>query len=312
MKKSIILYILILASFLFFIKCFEKRENDNAIRILNFDVSPNCDYIVFSLKKNGKSSIYRCDIDGKDVKLLFSSESNISFYKPRFSNNGKDLVFLGEIASVGTKNSIWSGRIDASGLTQLIDSTGLRGEAVYGLDDSIIYYSQAEDYAAYSPIGMKAPHNFNIYQMNLLDRKKVKLTNINAYTLYNIIDFDKERFLLTVRGGDEGLFFLTKKQEDKLDKIITTNDTLNNSTGYSNAVVLDKNNIICSSYYKLIVLNLLTKNERMILPSTGSHFKEIRYCNKGKKVFFTKNDNTNDLYCLNINDLDLTKIKIDI
>ncbi|WP_367330295.1 hypothetical protein [Sphingobacterium multivorum] len=279
-------------------------------RLIDFDISPNGKDIIFSVLNNGKSSLFRSDITGRNSKLILSSDEGLSLYNPKISNDGENIIFIGEKKG-SLKNSLWTSKIDGSDLRLLIDTTGLKIDFTFSTDNKLIYFTQAQEFAGYSPLAQKAPHKFDIYEYNILNKNISKISNFNEYGIYNISDVDAGRILLSIRGGDNGIFFYLKKQ-NQLHKIVTQNDSLRNSTGYSNPVFIDDKHIVCSSFYQLMLINLENKIEKCILSSTGTQFSEIRFNKATQRVFFKKNDETNDLYSINPDGSDLKKINFDL
>lgn len=287
-----------------FTGCAQKKQFQDANTLNSFDISPNGKHIVFSYAFNSKGSLYKANIDGTEVKLLTDSNSTFFSESPRCSPDGESIVFLRSTPG-SLKSSMWLTNINGDNLTQLTDSSNLIMEAVFSKDGQYIYFTRANDYAAYSPIGRKAPHS-----LRLKDNKTSKISNLKAYGLYSISDIGNQ-ILFNMRGEEEGVFFY-KKDGGRLNKVVTVNDTLTNSTGYSNPLMIDTAKLIAASYYQLVSIDLNSKIEALVLPSNGNHFKVVRYNQINDKLYFTKTDGTNSIYSVNLDGSDLRDIPIRI
>lgn len=66
-----------------------KKDDDG---LKTFDISPDGTSFVFTRTSGGKTRLFRSGVDGKDSKLLIDPATRI--YNPRFSSNGKRIVFV--------------------------------------------------------------------------------------------------------------------------------------------------------------------------------------------------------------------------
>jgi len=166
------------------------------------------EHIVFSWKDDHKTSLYKVNIDGANPRLL-SPKEEMLFENPSCSLDGQKIVFLTSKLNSLT-SSIYTIGINGDSLMQITSGKTLIMEAVFSNTGESIYFTQANEYASYSPIGRKAPHNFDIYEISLNDKKASKVSNLNAYSLSGISDVDSTRLLLSLRDNDDGIFFIKK------------------------------------------------------------------------------------------------------
>ncbi|MGJ1417975.1 hypothetical protein ACR79T_00010 [Sphingobacterium spiritivorum] len=289
-----------------FFSCSSDKNKDVG-ELGRFDISNDGKFIIYSWLEGEKSSIYRVDVDGKNVKLLINSSDNISYFNPSCSSVDEQIILVG-YSPKSLKSSLWISNIFGEKLKQITDSSTLKLEAIFSVDGESIYYTQANEYTGNSPIGRRAAHDFDVYELKPKSFETKKITNLNSYQITNILDIDSSQMLLTINDKDRGIFFLEKKSGN-LSKIQTLNDTLRNSTGYSNPVLLNNNYVVCSSYYELAQIDLKKKIEKIILPSSGVHFKQIRYNKLLNSIFFIK-QGSNIIYRLNVDGTDLKEIEM--
>lgn len=306
MKNKPFLYLIFILIFLLYISC--KNDSKNVDSITSFDVSADGNFIVYSFAYTNKISIYKANIDGSDIQLL-ASDQDYSFFSPKITPDGKTVFFIG----TNKKNaisSIWQVHKDRAP-QKIFEDVGFISDVIFSRNCDSLFYIKANEYSSYSPIAPKANHNFDIYSIDIDNPKSKKISTLNAYSLSDLNGVDENKIIISQRGSDaeNGIFFYNKNSNE-LEKIETTNDTLRHSTGYSNPVLLNDNTIICASYYQLVKIDLVTKLEKTILPSNGYHFRKICYNRKLKRIFFTKRDDTQNIYSIDTNGGNLREIAI--
>ncbi|TDQ08059.1 TolB-like translocation protein [Pedobacter metabolipauper] len=284
----------------------EKHAKEN--RLDSFDITADGKHIVFSRFFNGKIMLYKANIDGTDIKLLVDTTIDLDCKSPRFSPDGEEIVFIG-YAGKSFKSSIWRVSINGDNLKQLTDTNSLKMEAIFSNDKKNIYYTLADEFKAYSPIARAAPHKFDVYSLDLHNNKIAKVTNLKAYSIYHITDVDSLTMVFNMGDKEGGIFFYGKRS-GVLNRLVTKNDTLTNSTGYFDPAFIDQNHIICSSYYELVTIDLLSKYEKLILPSNGRQFTARRYNKKLNRIFFMKSDDEYTIQSINLDGTDLKEINI--
>ncbi|KIO79008.1 hypothetical protein TH53_00115 [Pedobacter lusitanus] len=274
----------------------------------SFDVSPDGKSLIFTWNIGGKSCLFHSDIDGKNPKLLINSDKHISVYRPRFSPDGRKIVFVGGIPDT-FNGAIWIANISGDSLKQITDTSGIKTEAVFSNNGESIYFAQANEYASYSPLANRAAHDFDIYSVALNGGEVSKISDLKAYSLANISDVDSNRLILDMKGTESGVFFY-EKGKSVLNKVSFKNDSLSYSKGYSNPILINKDNIICASYYVLVDIDMKIQQEKVILPSDNSSIRVIRY-NKGLgRLFIQKGDKLNYIHSMNLDGSDLKNIPI--
>jgi len=147
--------------YLYDLKKDEETRLTFGLRANNPSVSNKKDKIVFVFQKDGTSNIGMVNIDGTNFKRLTFFEHGEQVYNPKFSKDDSYIVF-----GYAFSNTRDIARIDTNGANfELLidDSSDARNPVIIG---DYIYYSS------------DATGIFNIYRMNLLTGKKVRLTNV--------------------------------------------------------------------------------------------------------------------------------------
>lgn len=308
MLKLIRLILILLPVVIFMASCSDPQPGKLKDGLESFDVSPDGKSLIFAWNIGGKASLFQADADGKNPELLIDSSQKISVYRPRFSPDGRKIVFVGGMSDT-FNGAIWVANINGDSLRQITDTSGIKTEATFSHDGKSIYFAQANEYAAYSPLANRTAHDFDIYSAALGERKVSKISNLKAYSLANISDIDSNRLLLDLQGKESGIFFY-EKSKSVLNKVSIRNDSLSYSKGYSNPILINSDNIICASYYVLVNIDMKSQQEKVILPSDNSGINVIRYHKKSGRLFFKRGDHSNYIYSMNLDGSDLKSIPI--
>lgn len=254
------------------ISCTQKEDEEFDFN--GFDISQDGATILFSYKKDSLYNIYEKNIKSGKLNQILKDSGN--YTSPKFVDETKFVTIFYKPNSLSPIFIFFDSKTKIK-INQIQVDNGYIADYTFSDKRDKIYFSQAKEFASYSPIAPKNYHNFEIYELNLKSETITQLTNQKFYYLYEIIDFDKENLVFSSKGNsnESGLFFLNKNNQ-KISKIIMVNDTLRQSEMYSNPIMWNTNQIISSSSYQLTLLDFKTKKETQILPSHGFHYSQIR------------------------------------
>jgi len=308
MKK---IYILLIA--LICIRC--TGSNNNHVEKVkvdglgSFDLTPDNKSIIFAYTIKSKTALYKCDINGLSPKLLLMNDSVGDIFNPKCSPDGKKVVFIATKKKSTLKSSVWIINADGSELTRLTDSSGLITEATFSNDNDLIYYCTAKEVKNYSPIVSASAHDFDIYSVNIESKNSYKLSNLHAYGIQNIVDFDSERLLIQLPA--QGVYFYNKNSQANIHQIAPKNNKNVNPISYSNPVVINQSLIGLVSYYQLIVFSLPDMSQKVIFSTHGAaQFNTLRSYKKENKLIFTLSDDSNNFYSIDFKNGESQEIHI--
>lgn len=293
MKKIFYIFLLTLL--------YSCNQNKKESYLNGFDVSPDMKSIVFSYKRDGLYSVYTQAINNGRPMIVFKGLGN--YVNPKYTNDGNTIVSLyypnTELAPEFHFYDLTALKI----IKKIKIDPGFVSDYTFSTDNKI-FYLQAKIFESYSPIAAKSYHDYDIYELDLITSKSKKLSNLNSYYMGEILNWSKDSLLISIQGepSESGLFFFktsSLRSLKSLKKVVIRNDSLRNSTMYANPVVLSNNNILCSSSYQMVKLDLDTKKEYPILSSTGYHYSTIR--NIRNIVFYQQSDDTNNIYYFDLN-----------
>ncbi|WP_176483695.1 MULTISPECIES: TolB family protein [Bacillus] len=146
-------------------------------------LSPDDEKIVFPFYQSGDGALYIANVDGSDVHQLTYPRQSESHVRPRFSHDGKKLLFLSrEKLGENLLQSLYIMNVDGTGLVKISDEEDkLITDAIFSKNDQEILYLVAEEYTNYAPGANKRPHRMDLYKMSVRGDNKIRLTEDDSY-----------------------------------------------------------------------------------------------------------------------------------
>lgn len=256
---------------------------------------------------------------GVDTVLL-ESPTDKFHTDPQLSRGGDKLAFI-----ESNKNDFFDSKIGVIDISTLeveyfLVPNGIISSIMYSTFSEEIYFLLAQEYGHYSPIGVDAAHRFDLYSINLNTKKTQRLTNEEAYGMYNLVELDSLHIAFFMREDKrEGIFEIQTNIPNELTKVAPKNDARTNFYVYGkngrpvyDHLAYDSENnrmaLVCA--YELFVMD---RNERvaksiMVSPESG-HFADLQFFNKGEnKIMFTKVKKP-DFYVFDISDSSVYEFK---
>lgn len=277
----------------------------------NFDISPDDKQIIFSYVKDSSSAIYTMNLDGSNLKRIVGSKDYF-LENPRYSKDGKQFIYLS--FKKGALNSSIN-RYDLNGGydEKLTVDNQIITEAIYSRDGESIYFIKANEYAAYSPLARKAPHDMDIYSVSLKDKEIQRLSTLKSYRMMCISDFDDNCILMRNEiGKNDGMGFLSKKDGTVFERIVPANNPGKQAEIYGDPTYSERFKILVfTAPYEIFSMNLKDKvAQSVFLNKGGADIAHIGIFNHEKKILFSLRDGLN-LYKINFDGTDRQVITFD-
>lgn len=290
-----------------------KGQNIETGELGSYDISPNDTQIVFSYSKNGVSSIYAVNNDGTNLKMIIDSKDGDNFYNPKYSPDGKKIAFI--LNNKGSINStLCLSNADGSDILYMTDGEQIITEATFSLNGEHIYFCKANVYKRYSPIARKDAHDFDIYSVNIKDKKITKISDFKSYGLSNVSDLDDTYMLIQLEAGpDGGMYLFAKDNATEPKRIIPINNPRQDASLYSRPIYSDTLKAIgFTAPYEIYIMDLKAKNAKLVFSNKGSsNLSYIAFYKNQKKMLFSKVGNS-DLFSINIDGTGIQTIPITI
>lgn len=308
MKKSIKVTILLFVCYTLF-NC--KSDSEEIGYLLTFDIDPFGKSLIFSWKTDNKTSIYRCDINGENIKKILDNDS-LSYYAPRYSKGGDSLVFIATDYPNSLLTSIGVYNVKENSSKLIVNDSLFKTEAVLSDDGNKLIFLGANEYAKYSPIGRKAPHGFDIYELNIKNNVIRRLTDFNSYQMNHLNYMSKNRFLFSsFLDGKDGVF-LYDDQTNNISMINVKNDSLKSLNGFSAAEYINDAKLVYTSYYEINLVDFRKNTKKKIYRSkSGNHISNLTYSKKLDKLFVSE-QKQNFISILDLNGKLIKTIKLNV
>jgi len=296
MKKSIKTIIILLACYTM-LTC--KSDSTEVEHLLTFDIDPSGNNLIFSWKGDNKTSIYRCNIDGKDVEKILDNDS-LSYYAPRYSKGGDSLSFIATDYPKTLKTSLGLYNIKDKNTEIVLDNSLLKTEAVLSKSGTKLFFLGANEYNKYATVGRKAPHGFDIYELNIKNNVIRRVTNFNAYQINYLNYMEKDTLTFSsFLDGKDGVF-LYNDQTKNISMITVKNDSLKSLNGFSAAKYINDAKLVYTSYYEINLVDFRKNTKKKIYRSkSGNHISNLSYSKKLNKLFISE-QKQNLIYVLDL------------
>ncbi|RQO77094.1 hypothetical protein DBR40_10545 [Pedobacter sp. KBW01] len=288
--------------------CFNKDiEHEDGFG--NFDVSSDGELIVFSWINNGQASLYIYDIKKNYVLKKISSSSEASFLNPRFSGDGKNVVFVSNEKN-SINSSICVGNIISGKIKKITDTNSIKTEAIFKSNGDSIIYCSANEYGNNSIVTAKTARDFDIYSASISSGLSKRYTNLNAYSLGNLNIDSASTIAFYVFTGDNGGIFKYNSIDGRMSKrIYSLNDASDKAEDYSNPFFIDSNHLLYTVYNRMYIMELNSQKTKSIF-SFNSNISNLRYSSTLQRIFFTDESGDGTIYSIDISGKEKRELKL--
>lgn len=294
----------------FFLSCGNKIK-ENTLFIGDFDLSSNDSLIIFSLNRNGVSSIYEGNFITGDYKVIVAGDETTSYFNPKYSKDDSKIVFI-EWYNVNSINrTIYMSDKDGFDLKQISTGNEIIIDAFFSDFSDRIYYTKASYFGNYSPMAKEQPHDIDIYSIDINVDVEEKVSNLNAYNISGISEKDSISLFIGIDDADNtGVFELKKNIKTKVTPI--NNSIISSKVHYEPLYSKHFNYLAFTSIRDLYVMNLNDNKANLVIkPSPNQSILYYQFYNTQKKILFTYEGDLN-FYSVNIDGSGLEKIEFKI
>jgi len=268
MKQSQIILIVVLSFGVS--SCFDsKRQTQNNVYRPEFDISRDNRNIVCSFYENNKAVIYDVDVT-TNKRSRVTPKSNLSFIRPVFSPENNQIACIAESLTDEMKSKIVLVDVATHTLTELTKDSLLILECAFSPNGESIYFVAAKHFGNFSPVARKAPHEMDIYKVDIDSKKVSQITNFNSYYLHGLsVNNAGDSLVFHLMGREnEGLFIMSVDNRN-LVPIRASNDlrAKENVSPYqyhSPVLSRDDSEIAFQEPYELYIMDRRTKISKRI------------------------------------------------
>lgn len=307
LKKNIILILFSIN----LISCMDKHVLKG---IGNFDLSLDDKTLIFSYYEDNVSSIYKSDLKGQNVHVIFNGNDSVSYESPKISPDGTKILFL-KFYKKSNISYLVVVDLNNKHKEQVTLKQKFITSAIFSQDGTGVYYSKANEYRNYSPLGKRAPHVFDIYYLDLKTFKEVKLTNLNAYDINNLSLYnlgDHLMFKLVQNNSKIGIYKISLNSPSTISSL----NPINTPRGYKGEDMYNEpsfslkfNTIAFTAPYEVYKMDNKTRIAKLVFrPELGDVFN-LQLFHKQRKMLFM---NSELIYIVDYDGKVLERISINI
>jgi Tol biopolymer transport system component len=312
LKCSLVMFLLLTT---FTISC--SQQNNPLPEIGLFDISNNDSTLLFSFNNGTRSSIYQIDINGNHLKLIMAGTKKINYFNPKYSKDSKKILFLGRRNDKSSNaTEIFTANSDGTKMKQVTDAHEIITEAIFSKCEDKIYYCKANEFGHSSPFLADQTHDVDIYSLDLKSKKVERVTNLNAYALFHISEYDCGNILMYMPVPDkESMVMCSKIKPNELKFISPKNTPRPNPSMYYAPVYSKKyNSLAFIATFELMIMDTNDKYARVVVNQNDaghSQINNLAFFNKEKKLAYTTNLEPK-FFIVNFDGTGLKRVKIPI
>lgn len=299
------------------ISCNNAQERTALEGLGSVRLSPDDSAVVFSFHRRDHGEIYKGSIDGSSIRNLLPSPKDTSYVNPVFSSDGEKILFLAFPSDKKTSN-IFIVEKNGSNKRQITFQDKIITEAVFAENGSAVYYCKAHANRNYSPIGRPAPHDFDIYCIDLSDLKERRITSLNAYNIVGISEIANGTYILA-RIDDEkgmGMYVVSVDNPAEVKKIVPANDPRGRADLFADPdYSANFNKLAFTAPYELYLMDMENRKAELVYRPSGNdigHLTNVLIFNHQKKILFRKDGDIDAFRIINFDGSGLRKVLIRI
>ena len=291
--------------------CVIGCSDDKAVSGIGlYDISNDDKQILFTWCHNGGASILQIDTNGVLLKSIIPATIDTNYFNPKYDRGGTRVLFIGSPKNNPFNCSIYIANVDGTEKKNIVYEQGLIGEAVFSECEDKIYYIKSKEFGHSSPVGRSQPHESDIYSVNLKDGKIERITNMNAYSLYRISEYDCNSMIMDLPPSD-GMVKFFKNDPSHLINITPLNNPRQDSTLYDSPIYSRRYNILAFlAPYELYIMNMDRKQAQSVARDENM-ISNIRLFNNQKRIVYT-NEVDNDFFFINFDGSGSKRVSVPI
>lgn len=252
-----------------------------------FDISPDNKTLVLSVSSGENSTLYIYSFADNNLTQLTDTKGY--YNRPVFSPKSDKVIFLSKGLSSQTSD-LYSINLDNKQIKKLTDGKVYVTEAAFLPNGDKILYCGAGTITNYSPMARKAPHDLDLYSIEIDGNNAKKLTDFHAYEFTGIEANQKGDSVLCKFSSGIYLLSLADTVRTKLEAVNNPRPQIGESFYGTPAFSKNNKQIIFTAPYQLYTMNLADKKCEEIWSSFGKDEQAMPIFSKfdpaNKKILF--------------------------
>jgi len=285
---------------------------DNHSQIESFDISPDDKNVL--LLSNGNTGVFEINIEGQAPKWILKPPADEILSSPRYAPDGKKILFIKYKRTSISESMVCIANRDGTNVQELTHGDELVTEAVFSTKGSAVLYCSSKKYKKYNNSKTKVyteTRGFDIYEINLSDRKDTLLTNLDAVGIDNLTEISDRYVLFHVTAGNKsGIFSFEKGKSERIMKIFPDNGTHESNLLINPGYVPDKF-ILFVAQPALYAMDMSTRKANLIYETKGDHLIQMIRGFHAKSFVMIKRFDEQKLTSVNTDGSDVKLIDIE-
>lgn len=179
-----------------------------------FALSPDGNRMAITVSQGETSHVYEYNFIDKTL-IQLTETKNQYHTNPVYSSKGDTILFLSKTSN-NTKSDIHLIDLKTRTISKITNGETYITEAIFNSTGNKIIYCGAGYFGNYSPMSRPAPHDLDLYSININGTEKNKITKLTAYDLSSIS---------LSQTGDSILCRITEKEYEGIYLISITDTT---------------------------------------------------------------------------------------
>jgi hypothetical protein len=288
---------------LYVIGCTSKDESSPGVGTPQ--LSKDDKVIYFQYHEGWNASICRMGIKDSLFEKIVACTNEFSFYKPRLSDDGEKIVFIGKKFEANI-DKVFIANADGSSVQGLFTSKHIY-EAFLSKNRNEIIFNMADTVAKYSPVARKSAHGYDIFSFDIENKITNKLTNFNSYEINGVSDYKTDSLLYNDKDID-GICAIARNNTSKPRVIIKNDNPGDMNYMYYYPKFVEKYNVIVfQNSYQLY--QIMGNNQIKLIYQSDKMIKSFCVFNTLPQILFTL-DGEFCFYSINFDGTDLKRIEV--
>jgi hypothetical protein len=286
---------------------------DNHSQIESFDISPDDKNVLLLSNSNGNTGVFEINIDGRESKWILKPPADEILSNPRYAPSGEKILFIKHKRTSISESIVCIANRDGSNIQQLTPGDELITDAVFSTNGGTVLYCSSKKYKKYNKSKTKVyteTRGFDIYEINLIDKKDTLLTNLNAVGIDNLTEINDRYVLFHVTAGNKsGVFSFEKDKPERIMKIFPDNGTQESNLLINPGYALDRF-ILFVAQPELYTMDMSTHKANLIYEAKSGHLIQMLRGFHTKSKVMLKQFDEHKLIALNTDGSEIKLIDI--
>jgi Tol biopolymer transport system component len=251
------------------------RAPDNRDQIESIDISSDDKKVLLLSTREGGTTVFEVNTDGQSPRQILKPSSDAIFSNPRYSPDGKKIVFIKHLKKVFGESTVCVSNSDGTNVKELTPGGELVTEAVFSAQGNDILYCTSKQYNTSKKKRTTDVRRFDIYAVNINDKQTRQLSKLNAVGIDNLSEINEKYLLFHLTSGKKsGIYSLEKDNPSHAQKIFPDNGTQESNELDKPGYVPDRF-VVFTARAELYAMDMTSRKAALVYDAKGGHFIQM-------------------------------------